>query len=690
MRNVYLDTETMGICDPLLSIQYKVTYPIVWQVWFKPVEETLELIEWLMKQRLFIWNASFDIFQLNKWYNIFKEAQKQYGDGIPNPRDINECIEAEDPPRIYCIKPRKIVDLLLICKKGPLQHLMNQKPYIFRRVPNQYVDDLINTVINIIKTPFGIHWHVIRSKSEKAGYTDIQLISKGGFKLKDVIPIIRGEKDILTKSKDVFRHTKIAPKWKPWGGQWWDKIYPMNKRQIKYASDDTDYLEEVHNWLSKEHIVEQDTDSVIAAMNGANYWKGFAIDPQECKKTFEKIKDCYKIPTSPSAVQRYLGIVGSTAADVLQKMNTPKANEVIKARKNQKKIKVLEYLVKAGGLFVNMKSVGTLSNRQAGGHEETKYKAAPGSINLQGQDRTMRDVYTLAYDDELLSGGDFSGFEVSIVDALLNDPQLHKDLVSGYKLHGLWASTVYEISYEEVLREHEEGIRDASGKTKYERAKNSVFANFYGAQPPKQARTLNVPIEDIIDKLKKWHTKYVKIGEFEASIKKDYTLVTDRFKFKTSKRYVESFFGFRRYFTVEIAIAEAIQKLLSDLPWEDIGEFQRFQKRQNLKNCMRSILFGLLFTIQGRIRRVAGNHKIQSPGGEITKKLQERIWGIQPYGCHPWKVRLVNVHDELQCCHIPEVFEMIAAIVRNFIEEMKERVPLIKMDWKINTETWSH
>ena len=98
----------------------------------------------------------------------------------------------------------------------------------------------------------------------------------------------------------------------------------------------------------------------------------------------------------------------------------------------------------------------------------------------------------------------------------------------------------------------------------------------------------------------------------------------------------------------------------------------------------------MIFSLQGHILRAAANHEIQSPGGQITKHLQRKIWDIQPAGVHPWYVRPMNVHDEIMCPRSATLVKdgQIRAIVDEVIKEYKERIPLLKMEWKDNLTTW--
>ena len=99
-----------------------------------------------------------------------------------------------------------------------------------------------------------------------------------------------------------------------------------------------------------------------------------------------------------------------------------------------------------------------------------------------------------------------------------------------------------------------------------------------------------------------------------------------------------------------------------------------------------TILFGALFSIQGRITRVAGNHQIQSPGGDICKEVQSDIWDLQPKGIHPLLIRCLNSHDEILTVSNPSL--PIQQIVIKSIERLWKYIPLLEMEFDMGLNNW--
>ena len=65
--------------------------------------------------------------------------------------------------------------------------------------------------------------------------------------------------------------------------------------------------------------------------------------------------------------------------------------------------------------------------------------------------------------------------------------------------------------------------------------------------------------------------------------------------------------------------------------------------------------------MQAANMRAAANHEIQSPGAEITKAVQRRLWDLQPAGIHPLKLAPLNIHDELMVVANPSIVHDITA-----------------------------
>lgn len=156
--------------------------------------------------------------------------------------------------------------------------------------------------------------------------------------------------------------------------------------------------------------------------------------------------------------------------------------------------------------------------------------------------------------------------------------------------------------------------------------------------------------------------------------------------------YIESMFGFRRYFTLENTICRTLFELAESPPKEwtamEIKVIRR-DRVQTACGALRSALFGAAFQIQAANMRAAGNHVIQSSGAQVTKMLQVKCWELQPAGIHKWIIQPLNIHDEIMAPTHPDYVEKLDNIQKDFLVWLKTRVPLAELDWGNHLASWA-
>jgi hypothetical protein len=318
-------------------------------------------------------------------------------------------------------------------------------------------------------------------------------------------------------------------------------------------------------------------------------------------------------------------------------------------------------------------------------------------MNPQGikSDKKVRKLFTLAMPGMDLNAGDFDGFEISLVDAVYADPDLHRDLLSGKKVHGLFGICLFpDLTYDQLLATS--GL--PGQKDKYKRSKNGVFCMFYMGEAYSLQNRVGIPEAQAEEAYQMFIRKYKMFGEKRkmyadmfCSMKQVGGIGT-RVVWEDPKDYVESMLGFRRYFTLENKICKVLYQLAEKPPahWLRLKfKVKRRDREQTASGATRSALFAAAFGVQSANMRAAGNHVIQSPGGQITKELQARLWELQPSGISRWLVQPMNVHDEIECPTVPELTDETERIVNGFIEETKKKVPLLSMKWKKGMKSWA-
>jgi len=750
---IFFDTESVGFYGPTVLIQYAYDNdePTLLNVFETPVWETLRLIEDMVthKEGIVGFNLSHDMFHLCRTYGVLKQLPVM---GKPQILDYYD-VEKDDACRDnYCLKPVTALDLMLHGRKGEFQSTLNQKDIIIRRVPKVLAPLLLKELQKNVKIPDiyfsksrkGCNWRIIElhrysgkevtpEEYSKANSGEIEIeIDQHLVNIRLSFNPSTALKIIMEKvlGHDVFTLDDLPPVskpkefgWWPCSGQWIDDIkghlweWTNNPRRIEYARNDVIYTRELYNYFGRPDC--GDDDSVLACAVGAMYWRGFSFDPAKARERLLDVEGNIKsVPVNIDSPRQVLGYIHeccddveklaipNTAKDTLHSLlewkdENPKVvgrvESIIAARQAAKEKDLLTKILKAGRFYATYKVIGTKSNRMSGGSES--YLRRGGSINPQGikKGSGIRSIFTLAPLGMSLCGGDFSGFEVAIVEAVYNDPDLRKDLLTGKKIHGLFGASLYKMEYEAVMLTEDINENDPNGF--YSRAKKAFFAKLYGAQEKKIGDVTWLEEEEVYQAFQDFEARYPGIKENRERIFKDFAALRQdggigtQVTWHEPKRYIESFLGFRRYFDMEFSVVKALFNMATE-PSDEmkaLGKGLKIRRRDRIQTAggaCASATYAAAFNIQSQIMRIAANHEIQSPGGQITKTLQRNIWELQPSGVSIWLVMPMNVHDEIECpCH-PSVVDKVEAVVNETVESYRADVPLIKMKWKKNINSW--
>jgi hypothetical protein len=391
-----------------------------------------------------------------------------------------------------------------------------------------------------------------------------------------------------------------------------------------------------------------------------------------------------------------------------------RADEILDFRTSCKQREQLEKLIFAERLHPDLNVIGAKSSRMSG----------RGGLNAQGikRDKWFRKMFPLAFGELVLCGGDFISFEVSLLDAAYNDPKLREQLMrthkcyecngtgvkgddecgdckgsgqEGYKIHALFGVQLFPPhTYEQIM----ETKKYKGHKNLYSRAKSGVFALAYGGE----AHTLKtrVGVDAIVaeEAYQRWIATYKVWGQKRKEIIDAFCTARQRpdgkFYWKEPEDYIESMFGFKRFFTAENRVAKAIFELAERPPkeWRKYTEKvvrRSYKGEQTASGAMRSALYGCVCQIQGACARQAGNHLIQSAGATTTKDLQARLWALQPSGVNDWLIQPLNIHDEIMAPTHPSIIDKAVAVKDAFLEELIEKVPLAGIDWGVNLDSWA-
>jgi len=506
-----------------------------------------------------------------------------------------------------------------------------------------------------------------------------------------------------------------------------------NEEARRYADSDVKYTRMLDAHF--DYPEPGDDDSILACMVASVRWHGFTVDLEQTKVLLEKNKQIVaNSPVNihkPDQVRRYIRecmdeteallIDDSTKKSNLEKIRdemvveeegevcikclgdgclrcrgkgildvgrmpaAERADEILKIKFASKEVELHTKLLQAGRFHASFKVIGALSSRMSG---------ADG-LNAQGikHSSEVRQMFPLAWDGMILCGGDFDSFEVTLADAVFRDPALRADLKKGRKLHALMGVALYPgKSYDDIV------ASSGSEFDMYTRGKQAVFAMLYGGDHNTIHNKLSIPLAIAEEAFIRFQKQYPGIKKSREEVFEHFQALRQPDGIGTAIHwtepydYSETFLGFRRYFTLENGICKALFKLAQNPPkhWRKVKlEVVRRDRVQQVGGAVSSALYGAAFQLQAGNTRAANNHLIQSPGAQITKRVQRVIWDIQPAGVNEWRVAPMNVHDEIMCVTHLDYIDPVAEAVAETVESYRPQVPLIGMKWSKMMENWA-
>jgi hypothetical protein len=545
-----------------------------------------------------------------------------------------------------------------------------------------------------------------------------------------------------------------------------------------YAHDDIVYTRALDKHFG--YPEPNDDDSVLATMVPVIRWRGFKIDIEGMRTLRDKA--AAKVAASPvninkpTEVRAYIGEAMDEMEKVIIEESTKKAHleairnwlveedeectkcegegclrcdggtlkadvspcepdagnhpaayrakELLDIKIASKEVELYNKLLIAGRFHADFIVIGTKSTRMSGS----------SGLNAQGIKATkeVRRCFPLAEDDFVLCGGDFDAFEVTLADAVYNDPALRAELVkkipcpfckqtkkchqchgegckeckgSGecsecddegmvrQKIHGLFGQAIFPgHSYAEIL------ASSGTNHDMYLKGKSGVFAMIYGGNAETLVRNLGVKKEDAEAAFENFDKSYPGVGKAREKTFDAFCSMRQpggggsQVIWKEPAARVTSFLGFSRDFSLENRICRSLFELANKPPkgWRNHKvKVWRRDRVQTAGGAVASALYGASFGIQAANMRAAANHEIQSPGGTITKALQRSIWDLQPVGIHELFVMPLNVHDEVVCPTHPDYVQRVTEKARESVESFRPQVPLIGLTWNEAMDNWA-
>lgn len=376
---LFYDTESCGFHSPTLLIQWSDTEDLedvnLHEIMFRPIRETLDLIQYITTQEVVGFNLTHDHYHLQRTYNNLTALAAEVGDNAEPIDHIGAMAAVEKDSRDgACVKVGRAVDLMLVARKGPYQTTMDRKPIRLKRVPSALAEELSKELGRRIPLPDILFarsakaskWKIFpvqdwSTGKENPDFVDIVLRFNPSTALK-LILIDAGlrEKSRLKfediESAEMQRYKLIEWAWAPFAeavstpekGWYWEKrlssgvrkgwAWPKviehhayhwryNRAARTYAAEDTTDLKLLWNHFG---CPRSDRDSVLACMAGSVRWKGFNVDTEKLQELRdEEAKIVASAPKSPHQVYLYLTEV-MDSEDEINTLKTDKGNSSTK------------------------------------------------------------------------------------------------------------------------------------------------------------------------------------------------------------------------------------------------------------------------------------------------------------------------------------------------------------------------
>lgn len=765
MRTAYIDTETMGLYGPMAILQYAFDdgKPILYNPWLEPAAKTRKLLVQFAQSRVLAHNLTFDWQKVHNFY----AALHAFGDNERPIDDIERFIESEYENRDrFCLKPPAAVCTLLLCQKELGGTALAAKEVRIRQVPETGAALLCSTLNEFTDLPPILFakrkeggWHVAES-DRGPGWNDVVLKFAPSNGLKPVARLVLGVEETQTIGEEVLpprmpdelgyipyvkilRESPQAEGMVLWPELLRDHIefWNTNEKAVKYALDDITLLRKLDEHLGKR---DTDFDGELACQVASCRMAGFQIDHADAlaraAEASQQVLDTAQINVDAHLrVREWIGeafddferdiiLEGcnkKTLKKIVSEMNVtereqccdtgcPRCNgtgwlepgpmpvaeraaHVLKVRKHKKRKQLFDKLAIAQGAYPSFRVIGTKSGRMSGA-DGLNYHGIDGS-------RDIREIFTLAKEDEIVCGGDMNSQELAIAAAVMNDEALARDIETGRSLHGEFAATILNCSYEQIMANKEDKA-SPEGQA-YAKAKVCIYAMLYGAASYNISVTLGCSEAEAQSKMDRFFEKYPHMKSTRQFVTASLQCLSSEegriHVTRPDQDSIKSLFGYTRSFEIEMSVIRTIVDAMEFMRTQANSEtgspaykmlkqhkvIRKKDKEQTLLGACLSALYGGAFSLQGKIQRAALNHLIQSAGRTCTLRVQKRIWDdVQPVGVSEFLVKLMSVHDEIVTVSKPEYAKPIEQAVYAEMHALTEQVPLLSLDWATDVGSW--
>ncbi len=362
MKKIYIDTETAGLCGPIILFQYSIDdSPVVLvDIWKQKIQDIIDLFETTVQEdtHVIMFNAAFDWFHIYQMWTVLRLMDHK-------DKVLEDCIseyahkEIQGRECTLCMKPYHITDIMLVARETKYQSTMARSDIKIRKVPvilAQRLADELNKRIKLSSIYFAkrkkdreIPWKIFSTKDPEFADVVLKFAASSGLKAL-AIDALGLDPDETLYYGDVGIPKSLMPYELPYAPFYtaipeskkssaWPSLirqhiahWAHNKTAREYAKRDVEYTRALYKHLSNNtgtngnntddnnpdtnvNSIDDNDNSILACLVAVCRWRGYRVDLDRIRNLREQYKrmvepgigfDPDHVPTAPRQVLDYV------------------------------------------------------------------------------------------------------------------------------------------------------------------------------------------------------------------------------------------------------------------------------------------------------------------------------------------------------------------------------------------------
>lgn len=703
---LWLDCESIGLCGPVMLIQYALDDGPVQFIRFDGKPPPLHVLRYLgfllyhPEITLIAFNSAFDLFKLYQTIHHYLHGEAYDSSSRPVPPFLCKTLDLYVPAT----------------QRSPLSSFAFGKSAgksvaAVRKIPVSTVDLVANRVEDALRPHLPASVKLNRSVHEVKGRKDLATVSwsvEGRLSLKNLMR----EYGLPTLKLDEVWPLPEKGVEKPWLPYPDPAVHGPIEAQCRttmsdptspfwaYSELDIHFLRVLYEKLGQP---APDHHSVCTAAVAYTRYYGFPVDRGvllRTKTAYEKkIRaseqrlagiNLRSAPQRLALLRTFDPLVASSRKAVVQALAdtdrpcAPTCRAMLDFGQYTQRLLQVEKVLecRTGRAHPSLRVMGTRTGRMAG----------EAGLNWQGICQAKKGIGLRAAIGTV-SVGDWSSFEVAIAAAAFPDGQIQRDLDDGIDPHSMNVALMHpqakrnKWTYEQVKALVDAKDPIACGLRKGMKAVTFGLAYFCTAN--KVAEVLGISVEEAEGALDRYYRRFSGFAAYKDKMNRETcTADTEHWSRESVGRMkctMTDLTGYEMRWDFERQVATILWQLGgTGIQTGKEGTVIRNSEkgRQTIDGAIRSALLGGAIAIQQAVMRQRGNARVQATGANLTKMLMAELW-------EELHTPSLSVHDELVFgSHSNYDHAAVTARIESFTARWKRVIPSLFFDFKA-TSHWS-